>query len=179
MEKGKYEGRARPSNEVLSQLQFRRAYKGERLFSAFLTYIIFVRYYMNVDYFSVLIGKIGEDIVMSKRAPDETAIRLSALEEDLLTLLVGRELYGLEIIEATKTASGGQRSIGVGSLYPTLHKMEKKGLVRSWWGEETPEERGHARRRYYTVTGFGERVLAATQQRRLGLAQCQPAWGRA
>ena len=112
---------------------------------------------------------------MSQRTPDETAMRLSALEEDLLTLLCGRELYGLEIIEAMKTASDGQRSLGVGSLYPMLHKMEKKGFVRSWWGEETPEERGHARRRYYTVTGLGQRVLAATQHRRLGLAQWQPA----
>jgi PadR family transcriptional regulator PadR len=111
---------------------------------------------------------------MSKGAPDETTIRLSSLEEDLLTLLTGWELYGLEIIEATKTASDGQRSIGVGSLYPTLHKMEKKGLVRSYWGEETPEERGHARRRYYTVTGLGERVLGATQKWRLGLAQWLP-----
>jgi PadR family transcriptional regulator, regulatory protein PadR len=125
--------------------------------------------------FSVTRGKLGKDIDMSKRAPDEIALRLSALEEDLLTLLIGRELYGLEIIEATKTAGGGQRPIGVGSLYPTLHKIEKKGLVRSWWGEETPEERGHARRRYYTATGLGERVLAATQQRRVGLAQWQPA----
>jgi DNA-binding PadR family transcriptional regulator len=116
---------------------------------------------------------------MSKRAPDETAIRLSALEEDLLTLLIGRELYGLEIIAATETASGGKRAIGVGSLYPTLHKMEKKGLVESRWGEETPEERGHARRRYYMATGLGERVLRATQHRRIGLAQWQPAWGRA
>ena len=28
-------------------------------------------------------------------------------------------------------------------------------LTRSWWGRETPEERGHARRRYYTATGLG------------------------
>jgi PadR family transcriptional regulator PadR len=111
---------------------------------------------------------------MNRREHDETTIRVSALEEDLLTLLLGRELYGLEVIQAMKTASDGQRSIGVGSLYPTLHKLEKKGLVRSWWGEETPEERGHARRRYYTVTGLGQRVLLATQQRRLSLAQWLP-----
>jgi len=113
---------------------------------------------------------------MSRRESDETAIRLSALEEDLLTLLIGRELYGLEIIEATKTTSGGKRSIGVGSLYPTLHKMEKKGLVRSWWGEEAIEEPSHARRRYYTATGLGERVLMATQLRRQSLAQWEPTY---
>lgn len=116
---------------------------------------------------------------MKKRELDETSIRLSALEEDLLTLLMGRELYGLEIMEGIKTASGGQQSIGVGSLYPTLHKMERKGLVSSAWGEDTPKERRAARRRYYRVTGLGERVLDTTQQRRKGLARWQPdpAWG--
>ena len=34
---------------------------------------------------------------------------------------------------------------GSGSLYTALYKDGKKGLVRSWWGSETPEERGHAR----------------------------------
>ena len=114
-----------------------------------------------------------EDVDMSKREPDETAIRLSALEQDILTLLIGREFYGLKIINAMKNAFEGSRPIGVGSLYPMLHKMEQKGLIRSWWGEETPEERGHARRRYYTATGFGERVLAFTQLRRQSLAAWQ------
>jgi PadR family transcriptional regulator PadR len=100
---------------------------------------------------------------------------LSTREEDLLTLLIGKQLYGLEILEATK-ASG--RTIGVGSLYPTLHKMEDKGLIRSWWGEETPAAHGHARRRYYTATGFGQLVLEQTQRRRAGLARWHPACGR-
>jgi len=43
--------------------------------------------------------------------------------------LSGRELYGLEIITAVADASDGKRKIGFGSLYPTLHKLEKKGLV--------------------------------------------------
>lgn len=80
---------------------------------------------------------------------------VSTLEETILNLLVGREMYGLEILEATK--------IKVSSLYPALHKMEMKGLVSSRWGEETPKERGGARRRYYTATRLGERVLSATQ----------------
>jgi len=103
------------------------------------------------------------------------AIGLSTREEDLLTLLLGKQLYGLEILEAMR-ANG--RTIGVGSLYPTLHKMEHTRLVRSWWGEETSAARGHARRRYYTVTDLGERVLAQTQCRRAGLAQWHPAGGR-
>ena len=94
---------------------------------------------------------------MSRAGSEGHALRLSAVEEDILTLLVGRELYGLAIIEASKSAVGGSRALRLGSLYTALYKMEKKGLVRSWWGSETPDERGHARRRYYTATGSGRR----------------------
>ena len=114
---------------------------------------------------------------MSRSKQKEADIRLSALEENLLSLLVGKQLYGLAIIDAIQEVIG--RSLSVGSLYPALHKMEKKGLIRSWWGEETPEERGHARRRYYTATGLGEQTLKAAERKRLQLAQWQPAWGRA
>jgi PadR family transcriptional regulator PadR len=112
---------------------------------------------------------------MSRRGSEGPALRLSAVEEDILTLLVGRELYGLAIIEASTSAVGGTRGLRLGSLYTALYKMEKKGLVRSWWGSETPEERGHARRRYYTATGLGAEALTATQLRRHQLAQWQPA----
>jgi PadR family transcriptional regulator PadR len=112
---------------------------------------------------------------MSRRVSEGYALRLSAVEEDILTLLVGRELYGLAILEASKSAVGGTKALRPGSLYTALYKMEQKGLVRSWWGSETPAERGHARRRYYTATGLGAEVLAATQLRRHQLAQWQPA----
>jgi PadR family transcriptional regulator PadR len=118
-----------------------------------------------------------EKSFMSRSKQEGADIRLSALEENLLALLIGKQLYGLAIIDALQEVI--ERAIGVGSLYPALHKMEKKGLIRSWWGEETPEERGHARRRYYTATGLGEQTLKATERKRLELAQWQPAWGRA
>jgi PadR family transcriptional regulator PadR len=93
---------------------------------------------------------------------------LSTREEDLLTLLLDKQLYGLEILKGMKA---NRRAIGVGSLYPMLHGMEKKRLVESWWGEDSRAARGHARRRYYTATGLGKRVLAQTRQRRAGLEQ--------
>ena len=113
---------------------------------------------------------------MSRSKHEETDIRLSALEENLLALLIGKELYGLAIMDAMQEVIG--RSLSVGSLYPALHKMEKRGLIRSWWGEDTPEERGHARRRYYTATGLGEQTLKATEWKRCQLARWRPAWVR-
>ncbi|MBD1865205.1 MULTISPECIES: PadR family transcriptional regulator [Trichocoleus] len=101
-------------------------------------------------------------------------IVLSALEEDLLTVLFGKELYGLQVMNAMNAASQGRRQIGFGSLYPTLHRLNKKGLVQARWGDETDEEAGGARRKYYKLTGLGEQVLRETQEYRAHLAGWQP-----
>jgi PadR family transcriptional regulator PadR len=104
---------------------------------------------------------------------------LSLQEEIVLTLLVGKELYGLELMKAIEEASEGRLRMKFGSLYPVLHRLEKKGFVTSRWGEDKPEERGSARRRYYMTTGLGEQVLREVQSFRAALATWQPAWGRA
>jgi PadR family transcriptional regulator, regulatory protein PadR len=113
--------------------------------------------------------------MMSRGESEETVIHLSRLEEDVLSLLVGRELYSLTILEAGQRANGGRPLCRVGSLYHVLYRLEKKGLVRAWWGDDLPEERLGARRRYYTATGLGAQVLAAYEQRRQQFAQWQPA----
>ena len=111
---------------------------------------------------------------MPKKKNDEP-ITLSALEEDLLTALFSKELYGLQVMNAINDASEGKRQIGFGSLYPTLHRMEKKGLVKARWGEQTDPESGGARRKYYQVTGLGEQILQETQEYRAQLAGWKPA----
>ena len=109
----------------------------------------------------------------------DTNLNLSQLEEEVLTLLNTCELYGLQIIMGVEQATGGKRKIGFGSLYPTLHKLERKGLVKARWGEETPEERGGARRKYYKITGAGKVALNRISQIRAGLARWKPAFGEA
>ncbi|MEM8720362.1 MAG: PadR family transcriptional regulator [Cyanobacteria bacterium P01_G01_bin.39] len=86
-------------------------------------------------------------------------LKISALEEDILTILSINELYGLQIRQALEKAYEGKRNITIGSLYPTLHRMEKKGYVESKWGEDKPSERNGARRKYYKISGIGEKVL--------------------
>lgn len=98
---------------------------------------------------------------------------LSRLEEDLLTLLAGRELYGLAILHACTTLPSGGMSLTIGALYPTLHRLEAQQLVRSWWEDVTLPREGHTRRRYYTVTPRGDAALRAARQRRRELAQYQ------
>ena len=104
------------------------------------------------------------------RSPNE----ISPTEEILLTALFGQELYGVQIPQAIAEVSDGTRKMGVGTLYPTLHKLEKKGLIASRWGDETREERGGARRRYYQLTGEGVAALEEIQSFRAGLLAWKP-----
>ncbi len=72
------------------------------------------------------------------------------------------EAYGAAIWEALESAG---RGASIGSLYVTLDRLEKKGLVTSEWGEPTPE-RGGRRKRFYTITGDGVKALHETEQAR-------------
>jgi DNA-binding PadR family transcriptional regulator len=117
---------------------------------------------------------------MATKRNREPEYQLSRVEEEILTVLTGgRSLYGLEIITAVQDATEGRRRLGFGSLYPTLHKLEKKGFLKSEWGEEKPEERGGARRKYYRLTALGQRALREAASVRERLATWEPSWGRA
>lgn len=122
----------------------------------------------------------------SKRKKDEgdnaqKPVKLSAIDEDILTVLISRELYGLEILDQLNL-DRPINELKFGSLYPALNRLEKKGLVVWRWGDEV-DESGGARRKYYKVTGLGARSLRAVQQYRASLAQrattAQAMWGGA
>jgi DNA-binding PadR family transcriptional regulator len=106
-------------------------------------------------------------------------VKLSAIDEDILTVLLGRELYGLEILDQLNLDRPIELKFG--SLYPALNRLEKKGLVSWQWGDEV-DESGGARRKYYKVTGLGAKALSTVQQYRISLAQRasqQTMWGGA
>ena len=87
---------------------------------------------------------------------------LTPNQEIILSALRFRKRYGLEIMEAIEKSGGKQ--IGFNSLYPNLTKLEKKGFVKSEWGDEAPEEHTGARRKYYQITGTGVQALEVKQQ---------------
>lgn len=109
---------------------------------------------------------------MAKKTGDG-GIVLSALEEDLLTLIQRHAdgLYGLDILHYLNEANKkiNRRLIGVGSLYPALKRMTKQGLLKDWWGNDKSPS-GGARRRYYQITGLGKRALESTWRYRSMLA---------
>jgi DNA-binding PadR family transcriptional regulator len=113
------------------------------------------------------------------RNKETETVRLSAIDEDILTVLMGgRELYGLEVLDQLNPDRPIPLSFG--SLYPALNRLEKKGYLSWRWGDEQ-EGTGGARRKYYKVTSLGSAALSEVQEYRTLLAQRaaqeKPAWG--
>lgn len=74
------------------------------------------------------------------------------LQTVILRLLRERgRMYGYEMTQHVKEVSGGKYQLTEGSLYPTLHKLEKEGLL----GTER-EQVGGRTRKYYRLTEKGK-----------------------
>jgi len=89
--------------------------------------------------------------------------RLSALEEDILTLLVGQDLCAQEIIQLLAKAGDGHAGVVHSTPYSVLPRMQEKGFVHSRWSQAEEPTPGGSRRRYYRLTEEGLRTL---QERR-------------
>ena len=77
----------------------------------------------------------------------------------LLTLLKHEPMYGYQIVKAVKEASNSVIMLKEGSLYPALHRLERNGLVTSYW--QTRED--GTNRRYYQLTETGSTAVDERQ----------------
>ncbi|MEP6495759.1 MAG: PadR family transcriptional regulator [bacterium] len=77
---------------------------------------------------------------------------------DLLVLkaLSLAPLHGWGISQRLQQLSRDALKVGQGSLYPSLYRLERKGLVKGEWG--TTENNREAK--YYRLTAAGRRSLA-------------------
>ena len=71
---------------------------------------------------------------------------LGEFEYLLLTASVrlGEEAYGAAIRQEIEATTG--RRCSIGALYTTLDRLEKKGLLKTWMGDATPQRGGRAKR---------------------------------
>lgn len=81
------------------------------------------------------------------------------------------EAYGIAILDEIEQRLG--RNVSIGSLQTVLRRLEKKGYLSSQLGEATPE-RGGKRKRYFTVTKYGQKVLQETRDQRQELWNAIP-----
>jgi PadR family transcriptional regulator, regulatory protein PadR len=78
----------------------------------------------------------------------------------LAILRLGDEAYGVGI--RSEIAACTSREVSPGALYTTLDRLEEKGIVRSRFGDATPQRGGRARR-YFLLTSRGHAALVSAQ----------------
>jgi len=99
---------------------------------------------------------------MAKR-PDQQRLELLQGTLDMLilrTLQWGPE-HGHGIGQAIRARSDAVLKIETGSLYPALHRLEKRGWLKAEWGVSDANQRA----KYYRLTAAGKAQLLRERDR--------------
>ncbi|HYC87242.1 MAG TPA: PadR family transcriptional regulator [Chryseosolibacter sp.] len=89
--------------------------------------------------------------------------------EELVLLMVAAmhdEAYGVSILEGLEKEL--KKPLNISAIHVALKRMEDKGFVKSRFGGIT-EDRGGRRKKFYTVTALGKRMLDGQYALRSGL----------
>jgi len=87
-------------------------------------------------------------------------MKKGAAELIILSIVEARARHGYEISKLIETRSGGRLKFHVASLYPLLYRLEERGWLQGRWVEKA----GQRRRRFYSLTPKGRRVLARQRE---------------
>ncbi len=78
----------------------------------------------------------------------------------LKTLSKGSRMHGFDILQWIFEVTDQALSIEEGSLYPALHRMERRGWIKAEWATS---EKGR-RAKYYKLTAVGRRQLSHQEE---------------
>ena len=109
---------------------------------------------------SALVGTIGFFAIL-KELPEQPYVGEFELVVILVVIRLGEDAYGVPISREIERKTG--RAVAFGTVYATLERLQKKGLVSSRLGDATPERGGRAKR-YFQVTPTGVRTVRETKQ---------------
>ena len=100
---------------------------------------------------------------MSKQK-DNKVVVLTPLQLELLIVLLYGEAYGLQILDRINHARDevGMRKLRIGSLYPTLKRLEDANLIKGELREEVAGN-GTPRRKYYEILAEGKTAISRTK----------------
>ena len=86
----------------------------------------------------------------------------------ILKVLQSGPLHGFGIADRIKRLSDEVLSVGEGSLYPALYRLQDRGWIESEWGQSENNRRA----KYYKLTKTGRKQLdvEATDWERMCLA---------
>ena len=78
----------------------------------------------------------------------------------ILKTLSLEPLHGLGITRRLEQITKGDVRVSLGSLFPSLHRMEQEGWVTSEWGRSENNRKA----RFYNMTRAGRRQLTADRK---------------
>jgi len=100
----------------------------------------------------------------------ESFLPLSPPVFHILLALVDEERHGYGIMQEVKFRTDGQVHLVPGTLYGAIKRLLKQKLIEET--DERPDPKlNDERRRYYRMTEFGQRVLAAEAARMARLVE--------
>jgi PadR family transcriptional regulator, regulatory protein PadR len=90
------------------------------------------------------------------KAPPDDLVRGTLAMLILKTLSAADAMHGYAIANVIQRTSNDVLRVDEGALYPALHRLEVRGLLRSKWGLSENNRRA----KYYSLTRTGRRELA-------------------
>lgn len=90
----------------------------------------------------------------------QTEMLRGTLDLLILRTLELQPLHGIAVADRIRQVTGGTFSVGPGSLFPALHRLEQEGWIKGQWDAG---ENGR-RRRSYTLTAAGRKQLAVERK---------------
>ena len=91
------------------------------------------------------------------RSNDRTDLVQGTLDMLVLRTLRGGTLHGYAIANKIQEQSEGFLRVEEGSLYPALHRMERRGWIAAEWGLSDTRRKA----KYYELTDAGREQLKA------------------
>src|SRR5512139_3092756 len=87
-------------------------------------------------------------------------LKKGSAELIILSVVEERARHGYEIAKLIEARSEGEIVFNVASLYPLLYRLEERGWLHGRWVEKA----GERRRRFYSLTPEGRRVLVRQRE---------------
>ncbi|HEX8650233.1 MAG TPA: PadR family transcriptional regulator [Pyrinomonadaceae bacterium] len=91
------------------------------------------------------------------KRPKKADLLQGTLELLVLRLLRSGQLHGWDIMQRIQLVSGEVLSVTPGALYPSLHRLEERGLIEAEWGSSENNRRA----KIYKLTAAGRKQLEA------------------
>ena len=98
---------------------------------------------------------------MPRPADDRLELLQGTLDMLILRTLQWGPRHGHGIGQAIRTQSDELLKVETGSLYPALHRLEKRGWLKSEWGVSEANHKA----KYYRLTAAGKAQLARESDR--------------